>query len=210
MILSSETTANDAAQMLDFYKQHFAVVDIVSCSRCGAALAFECTGGDGMGLSPNELGKYVINIGNNLLAYRVRLDEAPTGERMVGYQCGNLIKNPNYDQQIAEQKSAHDAYEAQYKKDVAAARKKKMQEPVYDPPLFPPVPEIIECGNDTRISIIEEHFLPETPANRAPSALSPFEKHQIREKIATDKSYKPDFRKVGNIKHFESFQVERL
>ena len=57
MILSSEVTINDAAQMLEFYKQNFAVVDIVSCGQCGAMLAFECMGGDSMGLQQNELGK---------------------------------------------------------------------------------------------------------------------------------------------------------
>ena len=206
MILSSETTPTDAQQMLEFYKQHFAVVDLVSCSKCGAMLAFECSGGDGMGLQPNELGKYIIPIGDALLSSRVRLDEAPTGERMMGYQCGAIVANPAY----ASAKAAFDeelaAYESQYKKDVAAAKKKKQPEPAYSPPVFN-TPDTIPCGNDTRISEIERG---KVPVGRMQQALSPFEKHQIREKIRQDKSYKPDFRKVGNIKHFESFQVERL
>ncbi len=85
-ILSSQTLPGDAEQMLQFYKTHFAIVDVVSCDNCGL-LAFECSGGDGMGLAPNELGKFVIPIGDKLLSHRVRLDETPTGERMVGYQC---------------------------------------------------------------------------------------------------------------------------
>lgn len=206
MILSSETTATDAQQMLEFYKQHFAVVELVSCSHCGSMLAFECTGGDGMGLQPNELGKYIIPIGDNLLSSRVRLDEAPTGERMMGYQCGAVVANPAY----ASAKTAFDeelaAYEAQYKKDVALAKKKKDQEPVYTPPVFN-TPETIPCGNDTRISEIERG---KVPVGRMQQALSPFEKHQIRAEILKDGKHKADFRKVGNIKHFESFQVERL
>ena len=206
MILSSETSPADAQQMLEFYKQHFAVVELVSCSHCGSMLAFECTGGDGMGLQPNELGKYIIPIGDNLLSSRVRLDEAPTGERMMGYQCGAIVANPAY----ASAKAAFDeelaAYEAQYKNDVAAAKKKKDQEPVYSPPVFN-TPETIPCGNDTRISEIERG---KVPVGRMQQALSPFEKHQIRAEILKDKSHKADFRKVGNIKHFESFQVERL
>lgn len=207
MILSSETTMTDAAQMLDFYKQHFAVVEVVSCSKCGALLAFECAGGDSMGLAPNELGKYVIPVGNALLSSRVRLDEAPTGERMMGYQCGNMIENPNYEAEVAAQKKARDDYEKQFTKDRAAAKKKGEEPPAYHAPAEVEIPKIIPCGNDTRIGAVERGHVPVGPAQMT---LSPFDKHQIREKIAADKSYKPDFRKVGNIKHFESFQVERV
>lgn len=206
MILSSETTPTDAQQMLEFYKQHFAVVELVSCSHCGSMLAFECSGGDGMGLAPNEIGKYIIPIGDALLSSRVRLDEAPTGERMMGYQCGAIVANPEY----ASAKTAFEeelaVYDAQYKKDVAAAKKKKETEPEYTPPVFN-TPETIPCGNDTRIAEIERG---KVPVGRMQTALSPFEKHQIRAEIVKDQSYKPDFHKVGNIKHFESFQVERL
>ena len=206
MILSSETNYNDAEQMLQFYKQHFAVVEIVSCGKCGSLLAFECAGGDSMGLAPNELGKYVIPIGDKLLSHRVRLDEAPTGERMVGYQCGNMIPNPSYETDKASFEMELAAYEAQHKKDVAAAKKKKQPEPEYAPPIFT-TPETIACGNDTRISDAERG---KVPVGAMQTALSPFEKHQIREELKKDRSYKPDFRKVGNIKHFETFMVERV
>ena len=151
MILSSQTDPKDVEQMLAFYKQHFAVVELVSCTECKSFLAFECMGGEGMGMAQNELGKYVIPIGDKLESHRVRLDEAPTGERMVGYQC---------------------AY-----------------------------------GNDTRIAEAERGLV---PVGMTQSALSPFEKHQITEQLRADKKHKPKFRKVGNIKHFESFQVERV
>ncbi len=206
MILSSETIATDADQMLAFYKQHFAVVELVSCSKCGVMLAFECSGGESMGLAPNELGKYVIPIGDKLLSHRVRLDEAPTGERMVGYQCGNMIPNPAYAIEKAAFEKELATYEVSYKKDVAAAKKKKQAEPEYTPPLFT-TPETVACGNDTRISDAERG---KVPVGAMQTALSPFEKHQIRQEIQKDKSHKPDFRKAGNIKHFESFQVERV
>lgn len=151
MILSSQTDPNDVEQMLAFYKQHFAVVELVSCSKCKSFLAFECSGGESMGMAQNELGKYIIPIGDKLQSHRVRLDEAPTGERMVGYQC--------------------------------------------------------ECGNDTRISDVERGLV---PVGRMQTALSPFEKHQIADKIRADRKHKPKFKKVGNIKHFDSFQVERV
>ena len=206
MILSSETSPTDAQQMLEFYKQQFAVVEIVSCGKCGSMLAFECSGGESMGLQANELGKYIIPIGNNLLSHRVRLDEAPTGERMVGYQCGALVPNPLYPAAKAQHEKDLEAYEKQYKKDVSAAKKNKENEPIYTPPQMT-VSETVECGNDTRIADIERGHVPVGPMQ---VALSPFEKHQIREKISADKKHKPDFRKVGNIKHFETFQVERV
>lgn len=224
MILSSETNPADAQQMLEFYKQHFAVVELVSCSHCGSMLAFECQGGDTMGLPVNELGKVIIPIGDNLLSSRVRLDEAPTGERMMGYQCGARVANPLY----PKAKAAWDVMVKKYKEEeypklVANVKKVWKQavtdakktgetppeyvEPPYQEPPFEAVPEFVSCGNDTRIAAIERGLV---PVGSMQVALSPFEKHNIREKISADKSYKPNFKKVGNIKHFESFQVERL
>lgn len=222
MILSSETNPADAQQMLEFYKQHFAVVELVSCSQCGSMLAFECQGGDTMGLPVNELGKVIIPIGDNLLSSRVRLDEAPTGERMMGYQCGHPVPNPVYPAAMKKYEEDLAAFEAEHQKTVKAIeaeyqrqlKKKKKDDPdpikqevTYTPPMKPNVPEFIPCDNDTRIADIERGHVPVGPMQ---VTLSPFEKHNIREKIFADKSYKPNFRKVGNIKHFESFQVERL
>lgn len=94
MIVGSQVEPTDVEEMLRFYKQTFAVVDVVSCGKCKSFLAFECAGGDAMGMQPNELGKFVIPIGDKLMAHRVRLDENAEGERMVGYQCacGNNTK----------------------------------------------------------------------------------------------------------------------
>ncbi len=206
MILGSETSEHDADQMLHFYKQHFLTVEVVSCGKCGTALAFECSGGDGMGIAPNELGKYIIPIGDSLLSSRVRLDEAPTGERMMGYQCGAPVQNPEF----PAAKKAFDAqlaaYDKQYQKDLAKAQAAKKEEPIYQPPILT-VPELVQCGNDTRIADVERGHV---PVGAMQSALSPFEKHKIREQIAADPGHKADFKKVGNIKHFESFQVERV
>ena len=206
MILSSETNPADAQQMLEFYKQNFSVVEIVSCSKCGTMLAFECQGGDTMGLPVNELGKVIIPIGDSLLSSRVRLDEAPTGERMAGYQCGALVPNPLFPAAKIDHEKAVAEYDKQYKKDVAKAKKDGLLDPIYTPPQLT-VSEKVECGNDTRIADVERGHVPVGPMQ---VALSPFEKHQIREKIQADKQHKVDFRKVGNIKHFETFQVERV
>ena len=206
MILSSEVNENDVDQMLAFYREHFDVVDLVSCSVCGAFLAFECMGADGMGIAPNEIGKYIIPIGENLLSSRVRLDEAPNGERMMGYQCGAPVPNPAYPIAVKQHEADVAAYDKQFKKDVAAQKKNGGPELGYGPPAMPPVPEMIPCGNDTRIAEIERGQVPVGPTA---VTLSPFEKHRIRLNIR-DQKHKPDFKQVGNIKHFESFQVERI
>lgn len=205
MILSSETNETDADQMLEFYKQHFLRVDLVTCGVCGAYLAFECSGGDSMGIQPNEIGKYVIPVGSNLLSHRVRLDEATNGERMVGYQCGAEVPNPAYPAAKKKHDDELKKYEKQYRADVADAKKKKAAEPVYRPPILR-VPETRQCGNDTRIAEIERGVVPIGPHQQS---LSPFEKHRIRANIK-DKRKKPDFKQVGNTKHFETFKVERI
>lgn len=206
MILSSEISETDADQMLEFYKQNFNVVELVSCGICGAYLAFECSGGgENLGLTPNELGKVIIPIGDNLLSSRIRLDEAPTGEPMMGYQCGAPVPNPAYPAAKKEHEKALAEYEKQYKKEMAIAKKEKILEPSYNPPNLL-VPEMRPCGNDTRVADIERGLVPVGPAQ---STLSPFEKHRIRTNLR-DKKHRPDFKKIGNIKHFETFQVERI
>ena len=205
MILSSETQETDAEQMLEFYKARFAVVELVSCGNCGSHLAFECSGGDGMGMQPNELGKFIIPIGQNLLSSRVRLDETPDGERMMGYQCGAIVPNPAYPAAVKKHEADLKKYDAQHKKDVAKAKKNKQQEPEYNPPLLT-AKETHYCGNDTRIADVERGAV---PVGHQQVTLTPFEKHRIREQIK-EKKAKPDFRRVGNTKHFETFQVERI
>lgn len=222
MILGSDTTIHDVDQMITFYKEKFAVVEAVSCKKCESFLAIECSGGDGMGLQPNELGKFIISVGDDLLSHRVRLDEAPTGERMVGYQCGAPVPNPlfpaakkEHEDALAEYQTAFDKQTAQYEKDIkkATAAKKKDEAvempvaPEWLPPNMRNVPEFIECGNDTRIADIERGHV---PVGKMQTSLSPFEKHEIRKKLLENREYKADFKKVGHIKHFETFQVERI
>lgn len=151
------------------------------------------------------------------MSSRVRLDEAPTGERMMGYQCGAPVPNPAYPQAVQNHEAEVAEYEKRFKNDVKLfeADQKKVKkgadpiysEPVHSPPQMPLISETVACGNDTRVSEIERG---KVPVGSMQMSLSPFEKHQIREKIKEDRTYKPDFKKIGNIKHFESFQVERV
>lgn len=223
MILSSTVTENDVEEMLIFYKAHFQQIDLVKCESCGAYLCFELAlpYGDSMGLNPNELGKYVVPIGDALSSSRIRLDETPDGERMQGYQCSNLISNPNY--VVAEEKwkkeyndtlKDHDKATKQYEKDYAKLVKKigpgepmpEKNPPQFVEPTPHDVPEFIECGNDTRLGFVERGLV---PTGTSLVHLSPFEKSKIVDKIRSNK-IKPDFKKLGNKKHFETFSVERL
>lgn len=199
-------TEADVEAMLAFYKAHFDTVDLVKCEKCAAFLAFELTGPDGMGMSPNEIGKYVVPIGGNLQAHRVRLDEAPTGERMVGYQCGARVENPKYAKAKAKYDKEIEAYDAEYNKLGKKAEKDGVDAPSYDPPVLEQAPFMI-CGNDTRLGDAERG---KVPVGATQITLSPFEKHRIAEEIRQDKKHKPSFKKQGHKKHFETFSVERI
>ena len=101
MILRSEVSAHDIEDMIEFYRQHFQEVSLVTCLSCEAPLALELRGGDPMGMQVNDLGIVVVSVGENLLSSRIRLDETPEGERMMGYQCGAPIPNPLYPDALA-------------------------------------------------------------------------------------------------------------
>lgn len=138
MILGSEIQAiTDIEPMLEFYKKHYSSVEVLQCSKCNEYLAVEVAGGDGMGMTPNEIGKFVIPVGNKLLSYRVRLDENQEGERMIGYQCacGNdtrlskaeigivpaglhqVTLNPFEKDQIRQQIRMNKKYKAKFRRD---------------------------------------------------------------------------------------------
>lgn len=85
----SKLTKEEISQRIDFYKNHYATVELVQCMECKSDLCLELTGliGAGLGLSPNAMGVVVIPLNEKLLSTRIRLDETGTGEPMRGYQC---------------------------------------------------------------------------------------------------------------------------
>lgn len=222
MIVSSEVSTNDVEDMLLFYKQHFGVVDVVKCEECGAYLCFELEQpvADWMGLQVNELGRAIVPIGNALQSSRVRLDKTPTGERMVGYQCGNMVPNPAFDRaekryaaQYSRAQKDHDKILDQYDKQHKAALKKLGpgdEAPTYNPPAFVApkqhgVPPVLECGNDSRLAEVERGRV---PTGKSVVHLSPFEKAKIMKEL--NNGYEADYTEVGNKKFYEKFSVERV
>lgn len=91
MLIKSEIKYDqDIQDMLEFYRHNFDCVEVVKCEACGEFIAIMLSApktGDYMGLTPNEIGKCVVDLGNRLMSSRVRLDHAPNGERMIGFQC---------------------------------------------------------------------------------------------------------------------------
>lgn len=206
MIVSSQVDQRDVEEMILFYKQHFHEVSLVSCLQCNAPLAFELRGDDPMGMAVNDLGLIVVPIGDALQSSRIRLDETPEGEHMMGYQCGAPVPNPLYAKAKAEHDKEIDEIQAAHDKAVKEAKKNKTDPP---PDLLLPelnVPEFVECGNDTRLGEAERGLV---PAGRSLVQLSPFERHKITQQIKESKT-KPHYEKRDKIKILDTFQVERI
>lgn len=212
MLIKSEIeNEHDLEDMLTFYRHHFHKTEVVKCENCGSYIAIilgDSKTGDYLGLSPNEIGKCVIGLGNKLLSSRVRLDHAPNGERMMGFQCGCVVPNPAY----AAAKASHDATVAEmratFEKRVSEARKNKQEfsETFIEPTLD--VSEFIPCGARTLLSSAETG---QVPTSNVTTSLSPFEKHRIMKNIEENKDYKADFKQVGRKKTYDSkFTVEEI
>lgn len=158
---------------LDYYKKNFDEVHVVSCDNCKSPLAFEVKGGASMAGNPNHPeGRLVVPVdypnhpqGMALLSWRPRLD----GE--VGYLCGAIIDNPEYDKEVKaidelysqaeaalatnnknmaaefeSAKKAHAARVKQFDKEVARI-KNEGQEVAIEPPTLPTAPEPMTLGD---------------------------------------------------------------
>lgn len=217
MIISSQVSANEVEEMIEFYRQHFQEVSLVSCSACHAPLALELRGGDPMGMQVNDLGIIVASIGDHLMSSRVRLDETPEGERMMGYQCGAPVDNPDYPKAETEYQAAikqHEIDHKKWEKENAAHQKLMAKDPEAagprpDEPTAPAphnVEKFLECGNDSRLGPAERGLV---PTGRSLIHMSPFEREKIAQQIR-ESGKKPIFKRRGNFKYLDTFQVERI
>ncbi len=135
---------------------------------------------------------------------------------MMGYQCGAQISNPAYPEAKAEHDKVVKEWEKAmkiYDKERAEWEKLSEKNPLKAPPApdKPPMPilgvaEFIECGNDTRISEAERGLV---PTGRSLIHLSPFERHKIKQEVMKSKA-KTIFKKMGNLKVMDTFQIERI
>ena len=198
MIITPEATQHTPTVMIDFYKKHFAVIHAVTCKVCKNTLAIELSHpltNDVLGLKPHPNGIFVLPIDDKLMASRIRLDG------MMGYQCGALLQNPEYEpaRKVYEKDLA--AYETEYKQLREKAKAKTIDLPPYQPPRLL-VPEMIRCGNDTRSFYIEEELSPA-------GDFLPHQVAAIREKMQTSEWKAPISVKDGR-EHRGSFVAERV
>lgn len=194
MILRPQLDPTDHQSVLDYYLENYSEVHIITCSKCGADLGIEIRGevfNNNGGYKVNDAGYTVLPFGDALMSSRVRTDEHTPGIRMMGYQCGAWVPNPEYALEMKAYWKAMDKYEKMLKKGE-----------VITPPEPITIPELIRCGNDTRGSAIEEAISPT-------GSFLPHEVAKIQEAYRQSR-YKPDFKRVGNKEHHETFIRERI
>jgi len=163
--------AEEYPLLKEWYLSISKTVHEIICSKCGALLGIEIDTIDD-NMNPHHLeGKFVIPVGENMYAYRPRLDG------IMGYQCANTVKSETFDDwekfKIDMEKFHERAKEAQedYNAKVEAYNKLSEEEqadaqvPVNDftelPPTPPEIPPMVPCGNDTRWAQIEIDNIPE-------------------------------------------------
>lgn len=197
----------DLKKQLEFYKNRFDEVHIVTCDKCGTLLAIEVKSAETMQPgNPHPEGRQVIPVNYDkhplamaLLAWRPRLDGA------IGYQCGAMIANPKYPDALKQAKKVH---AEQLKAFKAAYKGTKIKDRPTEPQLYVSEPEQQMCLNDTRVAR-SEGFLPQSNNGQAPPQLNPFEENEIRTRIALSGN-KPDIETKGNKTRIERFTLERI
>lgn len=85
MIVANHIPTEEREEALTYYTTNHKHVAIVSCSKCEKELALEVSAENGM--QGNARGMAVLPLSDDLLSSRVRLDETPEGEPMMGYRC---------------------------------------------------------------------------------------------------------------------------
>lgn len=204
MILRPQLEVTDHQSVLNYYLENYSEVHIITCDKCGTDLGIEIRGevfNNNGGYKVNEAGFTILPFGDNLLSSRVRTDEYLPGHRMMGYQCGTPVPNPEYPKAVA----ARDAEVAKQTAEWKKANKGEKGAVMPDINQLVPavvVPQIVRCGNDTRGSVIEEELSPT-------GSFLPHEIHAIKTKYR-ETGYKPKFKQLGNVQLHETFKRERI
>jgi len=197
-------------KQLSYYTGRYDEVRAVTCVKCGAAIAFEVKGGvDNAGNQTHHEGFDVIPVnwaeypqGMALLSWRARLDG------QTGYQCGALIKNPDYDKAVKSRDTEYKKALADFSAEHKGKRKdKRPPEPVK---ADVNVNEFSYCGNSTILAQVERGEVPVgSGAPGVAPTLSPFEREELTTSIRLSGN-KPDVEVKGKITRVETFKVERI
>lgn len=188
----------------------------IICSKCGALLGIELETKDDSMNSHHHQGKFVIPVGQNMYAYRPRLDG------VMGYQCANNVKSETYDdwQQYEKDATAYakaaEAANAEFNKELDAynelsdKKKETAVVPVFtfdqEPPVAPEIPPMVPCGNDTRVSEIEAKVVSEEHLMTSTTKEDIVKVKQ--EMNATN--YEPDVKQTKRGYKIESFELREV
>lgn len=199
-----------------WYIENCHTVDELYCTKCGALLGLELDTIDDTMNEFHHEGKFVVPIGDKLMAYRPRLDG------IMGFQCGNIIETkykPDWDKYIVDldkYETATVKNQADYESAIATyeALPKKKRETVERPtrakdpevPKQPEHPPIEECGNDTRWAQIEIDNVPEA---HVMTSITKEDRIKVKQEInATD--YTPDVKETKSGKTVETFELRKV
>lgn len=200
----------------DWYIENCHTVEEIWCTKCNTLIGLEVDTIDDTMNKHHHEGKFILNIGNSLMAYRPRLDG------VMGYQCGNMIVNEKakgewskFETKLKEVAERYDAdmadYKVELKKWEALPENKKAKTPAPTEPtpekLTPPAePKMVDCGNDTRWAKIEEDNIPES---HVMTSLTKDDRIKVkREMDAQD--YSPDVQETKKGRTIESFELRKV
>lgn len=184
----------------DWYVENSHTVSELYCSKCDALLAVEVdTIDDNMNPSHHE-GKFIVPIGDKLMAYRPRLDG------VMGFQCGNIVENQEakYDwEQFDTDQKAYDK-ELKHWDSLTEKTRAKREAPVAPTP--PEEPRNVECGNNTLWAQIE---LNNVPDSHIMTSVTKDDRIKVKQEMnATD--YAPDVKETKTGKSIETFELRKV
>jgi hypothetical protein len=199
-----------------WYLENCHTVSEIYCSKCGVLLGLEVDTIDDAINPYHHEGKFIVAIGDLLMAYRPRLDG------VMGFQCGNIIENEEaakewdkFDAELKKVSAEFDKELAQYKKDLdkwnKLSSKKQMETPIPTEPepralTQPEQPRRIECGNYTLWSQIELDNIPEA---HVMTSLSKEDRIKVKQEMDAS-GYAPETTENKHGRTVESFELRKV
>jgi len=212
----TQIQADEYESLKPWYMEICHTVDEIYCMKCGALLAIEIdTIDDNMNPAHHE-GKYIVPIGDKLMAYRPRLDG------VMGYQCGNIYQTPTakkawdkYDKDFAQNEEEFAKILSQHNKEAEAwaslPDKKREKTPVPEAPTKPHIeppeePRTIECDNYTLWSEVETNNIPE---DHVMTSITKEDRIKVKQDMNAT-NYEPDVKETKRGKTIETFELRKV
>lgn len=202
----------------EWYLEVCKSVEELYCTKCGVLLGLEVdTIDDNMNANHHE-GKFIVQVGPALMAYRPRLDG------VMGYQCGNVYENPDpkvrkawakFESDKKEKDATFQADIQRFEEEAAEWNKlsdeEKQETPGPAEPKFltltsPKEPLYIECDNDTRWAQIEEDNI---DVSHVMTSLTKEDIVKVKREIDAT-GYTPDIKKTKKGRKVETFELRKV